>query len=249
MHRTNNGLAVIGTDTGVGKTMLTALLCLIAQQVGVDWVPMKPVQTGGIRLPDGRLTAPDLDWILKVLGMVPSPQDLIRMNPYVLDYAASPHLAAELGGITIERRRILQAYQELAAGHTGVVVEGAGGLLVPLGRDWMLADLLVDLQLPIVVVARAGLGTLNHTLLTLEALRTRGLTVAGVVLNQLHPQMPGVIETDNVRVLRETGAVPVWGPMPYWTGMDDEIETGIMRCRLIEGIPELARQVRRYLLL
>jgi len=248
MPKQKNGLAVIGTDTGVGKTMLTALLCLAARQAGMDWVPMKPVQTGGIRLPDGRLTAPDLDWVLKILGWVPSPQDLIRMNPYVLDYAASPHLSAELGGITIERSRILQAYQELAAGHAGVVVEGAGGLLVPLGRDWMLADLLVDLQLPVVVVARAGLGTLNHTLLTLEALRTRGLTVAGVVLNQLIPQIPEAIETDNVRVLKEMGKVSVWGTMPYWDGLDGEIYPGILRCRLMERVPEIARQVRRYLL-
>jgi dethiobiotin synthetase len=248
MHKTNKGFAVIGTDTGVGKTMLTALLCLAAQQAGVDWVPMKPVQTGGIRLPDGRLTAPDLDWILKVLGMVPSPQDLIRMNPYVLDYAASPHLAAELEGITIDRNRILHSYQELAAGHDGVVVEGAGGLLVPFGRDWMLADLLVDLHLPVIVVARAGLGTLNHTLLTLEALRTRGLSVAGVVLNQLTPQVPGVIEADNVKVLTEIGGAPVWGTMPYWDGLDDEIELVILRCRLMERIPELTRQVSRYLL-
>jgi dethiobiotin synthetase len=240
------GLAVIGTDTGVGKTLVTALLCLAARQAGADWVPMKPVQTGGFRLPDGRLTAPDLDWILAVLGMDPSRENRDRMNPYVLEYPASPHLAAELEGVTIERRRILRAYAELTARHDGVVVEGAGGLMVPCGRDWLLADLLMDFNLPVVVVARAGLGTLNHTLLTLEALRMRGLTVAGIVLNQLTPQTPGVIEADNARVLTELGGIPIWNTIPYWSGLDHQTKPQEWGCRLMEQIPEVARHMRLY---
>jgi dethiobiotin synthetase len=248
MHNMKHGLAVIGTDTGVGKTLITARLCLAARQLGIDCVPMKPVQTGAHRMPDGRLPSPDLEWILAVLGLNPLSEDRNRMNPYTFEMAASPHLAAEMSGEIPDRRRILEAYDELSAGHDATIVEGAGGLMVPFGRDWMLADLLVDLNLPVVVVARAGLGTLNHTLLTLEAIRTRGLTVAGVILNQLSSNRMEVIETDNVRVLQELGDVPVWGTMPYWDDLDDKTEPDIVRRWLMSQIPELSRQVSLYLL-
>ena len=168
------------------------------------------------------------------------------MNPYAFELAASPHLAAELGGHQIDRRLILEAYAALSAGHEGVIVEGAGGLLVPFGRYWTLADLLVDLHLPVIVVARAGLGTLNHTLLTLEALRARRLEVAGVVLNQLTSQAAGVIEADNVKVITDIGGAPVWGTMPHWERRDGELESVALCSRLVQ-MPELLSHVSPYL--
>jgi dethiobiotin synthetase len=199
---------VTGTDTAVGKTRIAAGLLRRLRAAGLDAVPMKPVQTGAVRDAGGRLVAPDLAELLVAAGVRVEEEERDDLAPYVFEPACSPHLAARLAGRAISLGRILACAERLAAGRGALVVEGAGGILVPLGPDLTMLDLAAALGLPVVVVARAGLGTLNHALLTLEALRRGGVDVAGVVLNDAEPadEASGFIREDNARALEERGA-------------------------------------------
>lgn len=213
-----SGVFVTGTDTGVGKTVVAAsvLAALIAD--GVDAVPMKPVQTG-CRTVRGRLVAPDLAFCLRNAGLRPDPQELADMAPYCFRPACSPHLAAREAGVGISLPVIERAYRRLSRAHEAVVVEGAGGVLVPLnGRQTML-DLMIRLGLPVLLVARPGLGTLNHTLLSIWALRSAGLEVMGVVLNQSTSGGWGRIEKDNWRTIERLGGVKVLACIRHVEGM------------------------------
>ena len=160
------GFFVTATDTGVGKTFVTAALATALRARGRDVAVFKPVQSGA--------TAEDPSGDAVLLGA-----DCV----YAFAAPLAPLVAARAEGRTIELEPILARARELVREHELLLVEGAGGLLVPLADDFDLADLAVALGLPLVIVARAGLGTVNHTLLTIEAARARGLAVAGVVLN------------------------------------------------------------------
>jgi dethiobiotin synthetase len=180
-------LVVCGTDTDVGKTVVSAWL---VQGLGAHY--WKPVQSG---LEEGG----DRSSLARLL-----PEAAPRLLPeaYRLSRPLSPHWAAELDGVTIEPER-LQLPSVLAP----LVVETAGGVLVPLRRDWLQIEQLQRWQLPVLLVARSGLGTLNHTLLTLEALRQRAIPVLGLVLN-------GPPHPDNPRTLEQLGRVPVLAELP-----------------------------------
>lgn len=195
---------ITGTDTGVGKTFVTAALLSALRNSGVDAVAMKPVQTGSAR---GR--SPDLDFCAKVAGWRIPRGELSDLCPYRFPMPASPHLAARSAGSRIVPGKILAAFRRLEKRHESVLVEGAGGLLVPLSASYDQRDLIRALRLPVMVVARAGLGTLNHTLLTVEALRPAGIAIAAVVLSQDAPRR-NQISRDNEFFLRERLApVPV----------------------------------------
>jgi len=166
-------LAVVGTDTGVGKTIVSALI-LARFGPSMPIAYWKPVATGGM---GGRDTACIRRYCA---GMAEVLEEEILFDPPV-----SPHLAARKAGVRIGLGRLRRAWKRLAsAPGRSILVEGVGGLLVPLNDDGdFLIDLIRDLRIPAVLVARTALGTINHTLLSLEALRARGIPVAGVVLN------------------------------------------------------------------
>lgn len=191
-----NGVIVVGTDTGIGKTCVAAALLIALRRHGVDAVPMKPVQTGA---ENGR--APDLDFCLNAAGLECDAQRYDTLAPYRFPLAASPHLAARDAGVVIDPQKIVAAFRALRAEKRVPVIEAAGGVLVPLTETVLQIDVLRSFELPFILVARAGLGTLNHTLLTLEALRHRGARVLAVVMNQ---QATGdvLIEDDNERTLK-----------------------------------------------
>jgi dethiobiotin synthetase len=167
-------LLVTGTDTGVGKTVVAAALILALRQAGVRVVGFKPVETGPI---------PGEPADSEVLA-VASSADVVLARPVLrLEEALAPAMAAERLGVTLDPRVLEERILALrAAGHR-VVVEGAGGVLVPLAWGFTAADLAKRLGLEAIVVARPGLGTLNHCVLTVEALQQRGVTVRGLVLN------------------------------------------------------------------
>lgn len=204
------GVFITGTDTGVGKTFIAAGLLAAARRAGVDAVPMKPVQTGCVR--KGRnWVAPDLEACLAAAGYEALPEERARMAPYCFGPACSPHLAAGRAGVTLSLARLKGAFRSLARDHEGVIAEGAGGVLVPLGPRLSMLDVMKAFGLPVVLVARPGLGTLNHTLLSLAALRAAQVPVAGVVVNEAVPGRWGMIERDNIRTIERLGQVPVFG--------------------------------------
>jgi len=180
-------LIVGGTDTDVGKTVVSALL---VQGLGARY--WKPVQSG---LAEGS----DSQWVQTRLSL---PPERLLKESYRLQAPVSPHWAAEQDQVVIDPQRL-----SLPSGDGPLVVETAGGVMTPLGRDWLQIDQMCRWGLPLVLVARSGLGTLNHTLLSLEALRNRSIPVLGLVLNgPLHP--------DNPRTLEQLGGVPVLAQLP-----------------------------------
>ena len=214
------GVFVTGTDTGVGKSVVAAALLCALREAGVDAVPMKPVQTG-CRRRGGDWAAPDLDFCLFMASLRPPARERRWMAPYCFAPACSPHLAAERAGTVISQARIRTCFHRLAARHDFVVVEGAGGVLAPVSRRRTMADVMKSLALPVILVARPGLGTINHTLLSLRELRRTGLRVAGVVFNETTPTRTGFIERDNRKTVEQLGGVPVMGCMPFLSGLEN----------------------------
>jgi dethiobiotin synthetase len=202
------GVFVIGTDTGVGKTVLAASICAALTKRGERVGAFKPVVTGIAEPPEGGWPH-DHELLAAATGGRQAPDEVA---PYVFDPPMSPHLAAQLEGRRVERARLLAAARAAGAGSDALVCEGVGGLLVPLTPGYQVRDLALDLELPLVIAARPGLGTINHTLLTLEAARAAGLAVAGVVMTPW-PAEPDEIERSNLRTVEDLGAVAV-SPLP-----------------------------------
>ncbi len=181
-------LIVCGTDTDVGKTIVSALLVQ-----GLRASYWKPVQSG---LEEGG----DRNTISKIINL---PYERWEPEAYSFQHAVSPHLAAE------KENRLIEPKQLLIPNVQGpLVIETAGGLMVPLNRKCLQIDQLIHWKLPVVLVARSGLGTLNHTLLSLEALRQRKICILGLVLN-------GPIHSDNPKTLEQFGEVPIIAEIPY----------------------------------
>ncbi|HSR88204.1 MAG TPA: dethiobiotin synthase, partial [Pontiella sp.] len=203
------GLFVTGTDTDIGKTVLSALLLAEIRRRRIKAAPVKPAQTGC----EGNV--PDLDYSLAMAGMKVSDEDYRNMAPYTFEPACSPHLAAEMAGTEIEISDMVIAARTLATEYEFIIAEGAGGVMVPLNRRETMLDLMQALKLPVLIAARPGLGTINHTLLTIRALRSDGLDIAGVVFVAGQPGAPGFIEEDNGTTIGQFGKVPVLGTIPH----------------------------------
>jgi dethiobiotin synthetase len=194
------GLFVTGTDTGAGKSVVAAAICAALVAEGERVSAFKPVVTGLDEEP-GEWPM-DHELLAGATG-----QPAADVAPYTFGPAVSPHWAADQAGRPIEPERLVSAAR---AAPGFVVCEGVGGLLVPLTTGYSVRDLAVDLGLPMVVAARTGLGTINHTLLTVEAARAAGLTVAGIVMTPW-PERPEPIEASNRRTVEQLSGVPVSG--------------------------------------
>ncbi len=203
---------VTGTDTGVGKTVATAALGLALREAGVDVGVMKPIETGAVRR-DGPRVGEDAAVLRRLIAPDDPPEDV---NPIALELPAAPSAAAKHAGTVIDLGRIREAYGRLAARHGRLLVEGAGGLLVPIDAKTTMADLALALGAPLVVVARQRLGTVNHTLLTLREADRLGCRVLGVILNAWDPAGAPLSEADalNLEELRERLPVPVLAELP-----------------------------------
>ncbi|MDX6670234.1 MAG: dethiobiotin synthetase [Solirubrobacteraceae bacterium] len=196
------GLFVTGTDTGAGKTVLAAAICAALRARGAGVAAWKPVVTGTEEAADGGWP-PDHELLGAAAGVDPE-----RVAPLTFGPAVSPHLAAQLTGRAIEPAALLDDARRSGAESGVLVAEGVGGILVPLTPGYLVRDLALDLGLPVLVAARPGLGTINHTLLTLEALRAVGLAVAAVVLTPW-PGAPSKLERSNRETIAGLGAVAV----------------------------------------
>ena len=199
------GWFVTGTDTGVGKTHVTALLLAEFRRRGLAAAAFKPIACG----PGGRADAQQFRRLMA--NEVP----LDVLNPIYLRRPLAPSVAARLERRRIDRHRILEAYAFLSARYELVLVEGAGGLLVPIDRAYYVADLARELRLPLLVVARLGLGTINHTLLTVRQAQAMKLAVAGLILNDTAGGRPGLAERTNPHVLAQLARVPLLGVVPF----------------------------------
>lgn len=202
---------VTGTDTGVGKTLVAGLLARYLREHGCRAITQKWVQTGIRDDPS------DIATHLSLMGAEPEAIQEYEedVTPYAFDLAASPHLAAAHENTRIDPRRIIASFRKLSEAFDAVVVEGAGGIMVPLNDKTLLVDVVTALALPVVVVAANKLGAINHTLLTVEALQTRNIEVLGIVFNTLDRQQDETVLRDNPEIVKTFARVPILGQLPW----------------------------------
>jgi dethiobiotin synthetase len=207
---------VTGTDTGVGKTIVAGALAIALKSIGYSVGVMKPIETGCKKI--GKRLIP-LDAIfLKEAARAKDSLDII--NPYRFERPLSPAVAADLEGARIERSLILKSYKTLKKRYEIMIIEGAGGILVPVYKDYLFLDLIRDMGTPILIVARPGLGTINHTLLTVRCALENVIEVKGIILNHTKNKKPDPSEETNPIVIKKLSGVPILGIMPFLKILD-----------------------------
>ncbi|MFA5795300.1 MAG: dethiobiotin synthase [Candidatus Brocadiia bacterium] len=201
----NHSFFITGTDTEVGKTVVTAVLCGIFREQGYDVGVMKPVSSGG---------RADAFYLLNHTGLK-DPIELI--NPVHFRQPLAPTIAARLEAKTISIKKIMATYRKLKSIHKdGLLVEGVGGLMVPLAKNYLVADLIKDMKLPVIIVSRPRLGTINHTLLTIGELKRRRIPIEGFITNHTEPENKNDLTAKmSPDIIRNISGVKYLGAIPY----------------------------------
>ncbi len=207
----NRGVFITGTDTEVGKTVVSAGIAGALKTRGINVGVMKPVATGAMMTEDG-LISNDAQFLLKSIRC-DGPRELI--NPVSIELPLAPLVACRLDGLQIDLNKITDAFQRLTKTKDFVVVEGIGGVWVPITEDYFVCDMIEELGLPVIVVARAGLGTINHTLLTIKALQDRGIVVKGFIINGINEKEATIAERTNPEIIEEISRIPLLGVLPF----------------------------------
>ena len=201
---------VTGTDTGVGKSVVTGILARSFVEEGIKVITQKWVQTGCNGFPQ------DIATHMRFAGI--RKEDVIEyldyIAPYIFGFPSSPHLAAKLENRKISSEKIIRSFHFLKDRFDFVIVEGSGGILVPYGESRFIIDIVKRLNLPVIIVVNNILGCINHTLLTIDVARNRGLHILGIVFNMTQ-RTNAVITADNKEIIRRISKVRVLGEIPY----------------------------------
>jgi dethiobiotin synthetase len=205
------GIFITGTDTGVGKTFVAAGLIRAFNKMHMSVAPMKPVETG-CKTKKGKTLPADTVLLIKASGL---PLHIEEINPYRLKHPLAPAVAAELERVRINTKKILSAFNALSKRHDLIIAEGAGGIMVPVYKDYIVLDLVKDLKLPLIIVSKPGLGTINHTLLTIEVAKRKGVRTLGVIINYSINKKRGLPEKTNPGIIERLSGVPVLGIVPH----------------------------------
>ncbi|MCQ4874049.1 ATP-dependent dethiobiotin synthetase BioD [Butyricimonas paravirosa] len=188
---------VSGIDTDAGKSVVTGLLARSLRKRGVNVITQKFIQTGWVGVSE------DIQKHRKIMGIEPQPEDVDDTTcPYVMTYPASPHLAAEIDKVTLDTGRIEESTRRLESMYDMVLLEGAGGLYVPVTREYFTIDYIADHRLPLILVASSKLGSINHTLMSLEVCRARGIEIVCLVYNRF-PNDSEWITNDSITIFRQ----------------------------------------------
>ena len=234
------GIFITGTDTGVGKTLVTSALVRCLSQRGVDVGVMKPIETGVSRSAKAQSDGARLRRAAR------SHDPVAEVCPYVFRLPVAPLSAARAEGTTVRMATIMRAFRALRQKHTLVVVEGVGGVHVPITSSLNISDLIYRMKLPAIVVGKSGLGGINHALLTLHALRRRKIPILALVLNQRRPVRTKTArgqERSTVSLLRRLAKVPVVGSLLYSPSVNQNWNEGLVRLAGTAPITKLARLV------
>ncbi|MEK6576365.1 MAG: dethiobiotin synthase [Nitrospirota bacterium] len=247
----SRGIFITGTDTGVGKTAVAAGVAMMLREKGINVGVMKPIETGcrvkawpldgatqalgksiqrakrALRgrlhpaLPvEGATQAPGIDgsFLIDAAGVLDDPS---LVTPYQLKYPLAPMASAEMEGVSIDLQRIRNAYNHISSSHDFMVVEGVGGLMVPISRGIFLSDLILLLDLSIMIVTRGSLGTINHTLLTIEHAKIKGIKIEGLIIN-INKKEIGLVEESNIKMLKGLSGIDSINIVPFIEGLDIE---------------------------
>lgn len=208
-HNSVNGIFITATDTEIGKTLISGCIAAYLKQTGVNVGVMKPISTGDTR---------DAEY-LKYTSQIEEPIELI--NPIHLQTPLAPSVSAQLENRTIDIPSIIKTYNILKQKYDFMIVEGVGGIAVPITNDSLVVDIIKLLNLPILIVSRIGLGTLNHTLLTVSFAKQFDLKIIGIILNLYCSDTAGIVEKTNPAEIERLTQIPVVGVVPY----DKRLET------------------------
>jgi dethiobiotin synthetase len=225
------GIFVTGTDTGVGKTIVSATLARLMRLRGVNVGVIKPA-TSGCREEQGKLISDDAQLLCRAANVNCDGYNA----PYLMKEPLAPAEAARIDGIEIDFNHIQDCFNRISSRHDFTIVEGAGGLIVPLSAMQTVADLAVKIKLPLLVVARPNLGTINHTALTCMAARQMGLELAGIIINNF-PANPGLAESSAGRYIDGLCQTPLLDIWPHQE-TEDEYEAVERLANWLNGRPE-----------
>jgi len=234
------GIFITGTDTGVGKTLVTSALVVALTQRGIDVGVMKPIETGVSRSAKARSDGARLQ---SVAG---SHDPMAEVCPYVFQLPVAPLSAARAEGTTVRVATIMRSFRALRQKHDLVAVEGVGGVYVPIASSLNILDLIYQMKLSAIVVGQSGLGGINHALLTLHAVRRRKIPIVALVLTQrrpVHTETARMQEQSTVAILRRLAGVPVVGPLPYSPSVTRNWNKGLVRLAGTAPITKLVRLV------
>lgn len=210
------GYFITGTDTGVGKTLVAGGLAALYRHQGMNVGVMKPVATGCKRV-NNTLISDDAVF-LKLSAEAEDEYELI--NPISLEQPLAPTIAARLSNTRIDTDKIHTAYDTLCDRHEYMIVEGIGGLLVPINEYYFVLDLAEEMELPLIIVCRPTLGTINHTLLTVSYARQHGLKVKGIIVNECAENCDAVVKRTNIEEIKRLTGLPVIGAIPFHKRLD-----------------------------
>lgn len=243
----SRGLFITGTGTEVGKTVISAGILRMLRSRGINAIPMKPVQTGAEHV-DGKLSSPDLEFSLQAAGLgdIASPKSLL--SSYRYEPACSPHLAGRLSGNYPNISHIKNCTKRLMSEYEFLVVEGAGGIMVPLDESRTMLDLMKTLAYPVIIVASTGLGTINHTLLSIRALKDSGLKLLGIVFCNSVPvrEEDQEIVADNPTIIERFGDVKNLGVIRYFDDINATNELMWLNFESdLSGFPDILKGLGR----
>ena len=207
----SKGYFITGTDTNVGKTVVTACLLSLYRKHGIDTGVMKPIETGVDQECSSEANS-DAKFLLSISGNKDSLEEVcpIRLKP-----AAAPLQASRIIGQNLDINLIIESFHKLQVKHDQMLVEGIGGLLVPLTPKYLVSDLIKDIGLPLIIVSRTSLGTINHTLLTIKAAKEAGIEIEGIILNNSENRTLNEVEQEQASLIQELSGIPVLGECPY----------------------------------
>lgn len=203
------GYFVTGIDTNIGKTYVTAQMVDCLQNKGIDAIPYKPIQSGVVNI-NNRVIGEDVAFYKENLELI---EDHQYYNTYTFETPVSPHLASKLEDVFIDEQVILEKYKQLENKHDVVFVEGAGGVAVPLKENFGTIDLIKLLNLPVILVTSLKLGTINHTVLTTEYLKSHQINILGLFINNV-PSLMNEMEKDNLVMLEKLTGHDILGVIP-----------------------------------
>ena len=212
------GFFITGTDTGVGKTIVAGGLIRALIFHGLKTAGMKPVESGCTR--EGKVLIPSDGTFLKQIAQMQEP--VTQVTPCCFEAPLAPLPASELEKRSVSVAAIRKAFYSLYTRYDAIIVEGVGGIMVPLKENYFVIDLAKDMGLPLIVVAKPGLGSINHTMLTVKYALKEGLAVAGIIINYSHPPEGSLAEETNPQILKQICPVPLIGIFPYLKNRDDE---------------------------
>jgi dethiobiotin synthetase len=227
------GFFVTGTDTGVGKTIITAALIKASGLLGFKTCGMKPIETGCLR--EGDTFIPSDGIFIKTIAHME--ETLNHISPCCFEEPLAPLPASEIEGTPVDFEKIRKEYAALSQKYDVVVVEGIGGLLVPIRKDYFVLDFARDLGLPVIVISKPGLGTINHTMLSVNYAIKEGLIIAGIIINYSRPPEGSPAENTNPDVIKKISPVPIVGIFPYLQDLEETtIERAIVKSLNLEII-------------